>query len=159
VIRRSRSDAGRAQLSNASRAGRARARLWALRAWPRVSEWKHRCTGVQLSGLLTDWCRHYAVTQHLILSRALRKSVLFRLKHRENLLRVTARFWWRSSLSALCTNLVILNALRIVNIFPGPMDYCNGSLCPLIWLASSWSQIPPDVNSKLIGQCWNWDIC
>jgi hypothetical protein len=74
---------------------------------------------------------------------------LFRLKHRENLLSVTARFWWLSSPLALGTNLVMVNALRIVNIFSVPMDYCNGSMSPdmaSVFLKSD----PPDMNSKLI---------
>jgi hypothetical protein len=60
-------------------------------------------------------------------------QILCPMKHRENLLSKTACLCWLSSLLALCTNMVMLNALRIVNIFPSPMspmNYCNGSLCP-----------------------------
>jgi hypothetical protein len=118
---------------------------------PLLSIWF--CTVLEGNLYLTEIKRKWMLYCNGIVRR------LFRLKHQENLLRVTTCFWWLSSPLALCTNLLIVTALRIVNIFPVSMDYCNRSLCPLIWLASSWSQIPPDVNSKLISNVESWNIC
>jgi hypothetical protein len=149
VIRRTCRKAGGAQLSNASWAGRARARLWALRAWPCVSEGKHRCTGVQLSILLADLMQTLCSYLAYDLVPYLKKSNV-------------AECIIAMALSAFSSDWNIgkmtLTAVMIVNSFPVSMNYCNGSLCPLICGASSWSQIPPDVTSKLISNVESWNL-